>query len=125
MTATADILVHDEQDALLVPNAALRFTPSQPQDSLSEPKRPRAGRNSQSGILSKLFPRPGHGGNRGSRSSENVVKQEAAKVWILQNGRSLPVSVQTGPSDGINTRIISGDLKAGLQVIVGVIQEAI
>ncbi|UCF89771.1 MAG: efflux RND transporter periplasmic adaptor subunit, partial [Desulfobacterales bacterium] len=124
MTATADILVHDEQDVLLVPNAALRFTPSQPQDSLSEPKRPRAGRNEQSSILSKLFPRPGRGGNRGSRSSADPVKPEAAKVWILQNGRSLPVSVQPGASDGINTRIISGDLKPGLQVIVGMIQEA-
>jgi hypothetical protein len=31
--------------------------------------------------------------------------------------------VKTGASDGINTRILSGDLKPGLQVIVGMIQE--
>ncbi len=123
MTATADILVHDEQDALLVPNAALRFTPSQPQDSLSGRKRPGSGRNEQSSILSKLFPRPGRG-NRGSRSSGDPVKPEAAKVWILQDGRSLPVSVQTGASDGINTRIVSEDLTPGSHVIVGMIQEA-
>ena len=35
MTATADILVQDERDAILVPSAALRFTPSQQQKSLS------------------------------------------------------------------------------------------
>lgn len=123
MTATADILVQDEQEALLVPSAALRFTPPQPQDSLSEHRRPEAGRNDQSGILSKLFPRPGRG-NRGSRSSGNAVKSEGAKVWILQNGRSSPVSVQTGASDGINTRIVSGNLKPGMQVIVAMNQEA-
>jgi HlyD family secretion protein len=123
MTATADILVHDEQDTLLVPNAALRFTPSQLPYSLSNRRGQDAGRNGQSGILSKLFPRPGHG-NRGSRSNEDGVKKEAAKVWILQNGRSLPVSVQTGASDGIDTCIISGNVKPGLQVIVGMIQEA-
>jgi HlyD family secretion protein len=123
MTATADILVQDEQEALLVPSAALRFTPPQPQDSLSEHRRPEAGRNDQSGILSKLFPRPGHG-NRGSRSSGNAVKSEATKVWILQNGKSSPVSVQTGASDGINTRIVSGNLEPGMQVIVAMDQEA-
>jgi HlyD family secretion protein len=123
MTATADILVQDERDALLVPSAALRFTPSQQTYSLSGRGRQEAGRNERSSILSKLFPRPGHG-NRGSRSSGEAVKPEAAKVWIVQNGRSLPVLVQTGASDGINTRIVSGDLKPGLQVIVGMIQEA-
>jgi HlyD family secretion protein len=123
MTATADILVHDEQDALLVPSAALRFTPSQPPHLLSGRGRPEAGRNERSSILSKLFPRPGRG-NRGSRSNGDAVKPKAAKVWIMQNGISLPVLVQTGASDGINTRIVSGDLKPGLQVIVGMIQEA-
>ena len=123
MTATADILVQDERDALLVPSDALRFTPSQQTYSLSGRGRQEAGRNERSSILSKLFPRPGHG-NRGSRSSGEAVKPEAAKVWIVQNGRSLPVLVQTGASDGINTRIVSGDLKPGLQVIVGMIQEA-
>ena len=123
MTATADILVQDEREAILVPSAALRFRPSQPKDSLTDGRRSEAGRNGQSGILSKLFPRPGHG-NRGSRSKGIAAKLEGTKVWILQNGESMPVSVQTGGSDGVNTRIVSGDLKPGMQVIVGVIQEA-
>jgi HlyD family secretion protein len=122
MTATADILVQDEPDALLVPNAALRFTPSPGPNSLSGGGRQGGGRNDKSSIVSKLFPRPRRG-TRGERSRENAAKPEATKVWILQNGRSLPVPVKTGASDGINTRILSGDLKPGLEVIVGVIQE--
>lgn len=122
MTATADILVQDARDALLVPSAALRFTPSRVPHSLSGSDRPEAGRNDKSSIVSKLFPRPSRG-NRGVRSKEEAVKPGATKVWILQNGRSLPVPVQTGASDGINTRIVSGDLKPGFQVIVGMIQE--
>lgn len=122
MTATADILVQNEQDALLVTNAALRFTPSEPQPSLNDGGRPEDGRRNKESIVSKLFPRPRRG-NRGSRSREETVKPGASKVWILQNGRSVPVPVQIGASDGINTRIISGDLKPGLQVIVGMVQE--
>ncbi|MGB5747720.1 MAG: efflux RND transporter periplasmic adaptor subunit [Desulfobacterales bacterium] len=123
MTATADILVHDEQDALLVPNAALRFTPSQSQVSSSNRGRQDADRKGQSSILSKLFPRRPRG-RRGSRSNADVVKPDATRVWIVENGRSVPVSVQTGASDGIHTRIVSGDLTAGSQVIVGMLQEA-
>jgi HlyD family secretion protein len=123
MTATADILVQNEQDALLVPNAALRFTPSQSQSSLNGGGRPEDERRNKESVVSKLFPRPRRG-NRGARSSEQHVKPAAAKVWILQNGKTLPVPVQTGASDGIHTRILSGDLKPGSQVIVGMIQGA-
>jgi HlyD family secretion protein len=122
MTATADILVQDEPDALLVPNAALRFTPSHGPNSLSDGGRQGSGRNDKSSIVSKLFPRHRRG-NRDERPRESAAKPEATRVWILQNGKSLPVPVKTGASDGINTSILSGDLKPGWQVIVGMIQE--
>ena len=120
MTATADILVQDEQDVLLVPNAALRFTPPQTQPSLNGGARPKAERANKASIVSRLFPRPRRD-NQGSRSREETVKPAASKVWVLQNGKALPVPVQTGASDGIDTRILSGDLKPGVQVIVGMI----
>jgi len=122
MTATADILVQDEQEAILVPSTALRFTPSQLQASARDRRRAETRSNGQSGILAKLFPRPSHG-NRGSRSNGVAVKPNAEKVWIVQNGTPFPVPVQTGGSDGISTRIVSGELKPGMQVIVGMIQE--
>ena len=122
MTATADILVQDEQDVLLVPNAALRSIPPQTQSSLNGGARPKADRADKASIVSRLFPRPRRG-NQGSRSIEETVKPAASKVWVLQNGKALPVPVQTGASDGIDTRILSGDLKPGVQVIVGMIPE--
>jgi HlyD family secretion protein len=122
MTATADIVVQDAPDALLVPNAALRFTPSLTPDSSAGGKRVAADRNAKSSIVSKIFPRPRRF-NRGTRSEEKAAKPGAPKVWIVQNDKPMAVPVQTGASDGINTRILSGDLKPGQQVIVGMVRE--
>ncbi len=50
MTATADIVVKQVNDVLLVPNAALRFAPPQQEEQ-------KVGTEGGS-LLSKLFPRP-------------------------------------------------------------------
>ncbi len=50
MTATADIVVQEVNDALLVPNAALRYAPPQQEEKMA--------RQSGGSLLSKLFPRP-------------------------------------------------------------------
>jgi HlyD family secretion protein len=40
------------------------------------------------------------------------------EVWTLQAGRPVAISVQTGATDGVDTEILSGDLKAGTALIV-------
>ncbi len=122
MTATADIMVQDEQDALLVPNTALRFKPARPGSAVSDRGVSDAGRNGRSSIVSKLFPRPNRRQNSG-RTGEGTAKKGPAKVWILQNGQPVSVAVKTGLSDGIHTRILKGDLKPGQQIIVGIMPE--
>jgi HlyD family secretion protein len=48
-------------------------------------------------------------------------KANQATIWILsQEEEPLPIQVQTGISDGSSTQIVSGDLKEGDMVIVGV-----
>lgn len=101
MTATADITVTDLTDALLVPNAALRYAPPQaavPEDS-----------DSGSGLLGLIMPRrpPGtSGSNSGDKS-----------VWVLRDKVATEVPVRTGLSDGKLTAIVEGDLAAGDLVI--------
>ena len=121
MTATAEIMVQNEQDVLLVPNAALRFKPSRPASAVSSHGGADAGSNGRSSIVSKLFPRPNRRRKSGAR--EEIERKGPAKVWILQNGQPVPMAVRTGPSDGIHTRILEGDLKPGQQVIVGIMPE--
>jgi HlyD family secretion protein len=105
MTATAEILVQRLEDVLLVPNAALRFSPPRP-----PAKQAKGG----GGLVGMLLPRMPHGrgGNGGGH------KDSGPRVWVLRDGAPVPVPIKTGLSDGADTRVLSGDLAAGQRVIV-------
>jgi HlyD family secretion protein len=105
MTATADITVERIDDALLVPNAALRFTP--PSAAQEESNR--------RGLVSMLLPRPPARQRPGGQEPSDKSSQ---RVWTLREGVPVSVSVATGSSDGTRTVVTSGDLEAGLPVIV-------
>jgi HlyD family secretion protein len=104
MTATAEIVVKEIQDALLVPNAALRFAPPAEEDL------PATGGS----VLARLFPRP----KTPPRPALNPAKQQ---VFVLQDGILKPVAVKVGASDGAFTQIVAGDLKPGTPVVVDVV----
>lgn len=45
---------------------------------------------------------------------------ERATVWVhADNGKAVPVVINPGPSDGVYTAVLSGDLQEGQQVIIG------
>ena len=108
MSATASILATERHDVLLVPNAALRFTP---QNVAQGP----ADAASSSSIVSKLMPRmPRQGAPRRAATNPAAVRQ----VWVLENEQPVAVPVTTGVSDGRMTEVTSEVLKAGMPVIV-------
>lgn len=104
MTASAIITATEREDAILVPNTALRFTPAQPSAS---------GGGEGRGLVGSLLPRP---------PEQTVVPRsggaDARQVWVLRDGRAAAVPVSTGLSDGRTTEIVGGELQAGQQVIV-------
>lgn len=101
MTATARIVTAERENVLLVPNAALRFTP------------PVAGNASSGGIVSRLVPRPPT-----PNKKPQVATSATPRVWVLQDGQPVAIPVQTGPSNGRHTEITGSDLKPGMPVIV-------
>ena len=105
MTATANIIVEQVQDAILIPNAALRFSP---------PIREKAGRSG--GLLGRLLPRPPRSAPRNRQSPDGEKKQQ--NVWILRDGGPVSVPVTTGATDGITSQLVQGDLKPGTPLIV-------
>jgi len=115
MTATASIITADRPDVLSVPDAALRYSPPAP------PKE----KPSSSPFLPMTPPRgggqrrPGGGaggpGAAGRGDGSNNASRSA--LWLLENGAPKRVMVQTGGSDGQNTEIVSGPVKAGTVVI--------
>ncbi|MFZ5761056.1 MAG: efflux RND transporter periplasmic adaptor subunit [Thermodesulfobacteriota bacterium] len=107
MTATADIVVKEVRDALLVSNAALRFAPP----------RQEKGNATRSGgsLLLRLFPRPGVSGGK---KSDEAGGRHQQRVWTLRNGEPVAVPVTTGATSGIMTEIIDGEVTAGMPLVV-------
>ena len=102
MTATADIVVQSVSDALLVPNAALRYSPP-------------AASERRGNLLTRLFRPPRM--RRGGDGANAEGGASARSVWVLRNGTSQRVSLQTGPSDGQSTVVRSGEIEEGDLVI--------
>lgn len=110
MTATATIVVEEVEDALLVPNAALRFSP--PVQAEAKPPTSLVGR------LVPRRPRP-DSKNRQARGGE----RKDQRVWILRDGQPVAVQVTVGATDGFMTEMLQGDVETGTPLIVEVIPE--
>lgn len=121
MTATATISTESRENALLVPNAALRFTPSFRSNGANGSVASAANGQNDGGILSKLMPRPP--GMRRPRTQpskpEVSVGNSEQRVWVLENGHPRPLKVKTGITDGKMTEIVSGELQPDMSVIIG------
>lgn len=110
MTATATITVFSIENAMLVHNAALRFSPQKPDN----------GKKDGRGVLQSLMPGPplhpaarrttGEGGPR--------LHEKRPCVWVLKDNLPMPVPVDKGQTDGVSTVVTSNELQAGAQVIL-------
>jgi HlyD family secretion protein len=94
MTATATIKTAQVHDALLVPNAALRFTPAVDSSALA------------------TNPATARGGT------------STHQVWILRQGVPSAIAVKIGLSDGQFTQVTGGDIASDTPVITGVLEGA-
>jgi HlyD family secretion protein len=106
MTATADIVTADKQNVLLVPNAALRFSPQA-----------EASGQQQGGIAKQLSMGP----RRGAAQRSVTLSRGATQTVYIKgdDGKPKPVQIVTGDSDGSMTEVVSGGLQPGMQVITG------
>jgi len=106
MTATATITTVERSDALRVPNAALRYSPTTVASAAP------AGNP----IVSSMMPRPPRSG--GARSAGTDITQ-VRQVWVLEAGQPRAIPVTPGVSDGRMTEVSSEQLMPGMAVIVG------
>lgn len=105
MTATAEIITNERKGVLLIPNAALRFTPDF-----------RAQKEASASLVSRLMPKPP---STGGRKPRTPGKNGIPKVWVLgADGKPSAVEVKTGATNGQLTEITGGELKEGMTVIV-------
>lgn len=108
MTATAEITTREVKGAILIPNAALRYSPP-----VAEPQ------SSQGGsLLSRLFPRRRHSRPTPAKGGEGGERE----VWQLVDGEPQPLTITVGDSDGIHTELLQGALEPGVSLITESIQ---
>jgi HlyD family secretion protein len=108
MTASASIVAMQHTKVLLVPNTALRFSPTSAAAAA-------AAAAAKGGAFANMGPRM-PGGNRHS-AAQGASTAGAKEVWVLRQGNAVAVAVVPGISDGHRTEITGGDLEPGMQVI--------
>ncbi len=124
MTANVTFDVASVKDVLRVPNAALRFRP--PTDPNEKGKSAGGGGGDP---MARAGQSGGGGGLAGAarqmpgRKGGGAAKSQT--VYILAGGEKekktlKPVEIRTGISDGRFTHVVSGDLKPGDPVVVGI-----
>lgn len=94
LTANAQFVVSDNNSVLLVPNAALRWTPNTqevaPKFRTASEKVPEANQVSSNGV-----------------------------VWVQDGSYVRPIDVNLGPTDGTKTEVQGDEIKEGMKIITG------
>ena len=112
MTATVTIVTAKKDDALAVPNAALRFKP--PASALGSASA-RAGGNRPAGSAWAAGSARARGGAAGGAGADEAERKTAYKLAGLT---PVPVRFTTGITDGSFTELLGDTLKEGDQLIV-------
>jgi HlyD family secretion protein len=100
LTANARFILANEENALLVPNTALRWVPSSAEEVASAYRE-----NSPVGD-------PANDPSERQNSSEGIV-------WLKLGRFVRPLQVKIGSSDGANTAVTSDELREGQLVVTG------
>jgi HlyD family secretion protein len=117
LTANLQFQVAEHKDALLVPNAALRWKPASPdqvaadaREDFAQSQRRKAGERAAA-AAGESKERPA--------GADKKEAHDRAVVWAQDGQYVRPVKVQIGLSDGAMTEVIKGDLEPGAVLVVG------
>jgi HlyD family secretion protein len=114
MTANCTFVWAEKDDALRIPNAAMRFRP--PADLLASlnpnPNRTPGQRVRPAGADAS---QPGGAAKSGSAGAGSDPTRKT--VWVLRDGKPKPVRIRSGVSDGSLTEVVEGELAEGDLVI--------
>jgi HlyD family secretion protein len=125
MTANVTIDVATVRDVLRVPNAALRWKPegvaaaAAAAGSSPEERAAKEGGERGTGAMARQFGQTGGGSGSGGRPGGGRARPQTVYEPQGPKGEPKPVEVRTGVTDGRFTQIVSGEVKPGDTVIVG------
>jgi HlyD family secretion protein len=112
MTATARITVQKIENALLVSNAVLRFSP---------PEQPKPQAGGGGSLVSKILPHPPAPPAKAKSEPKGTKKQPV--VWKQQDNQLVSVPITVGATDGKMTQILDGDaITSGTELVVDTVK---
>ena len=118
MTANIDFIENRRESVLIVPAAALRFTPPEAFLDKVNNKRPQGEKGNRMQTAG-----PERGKRNDPQGSPFKKRGNRAMLWLLSEDGSIePVPVQTGITDGSRTEIVSSKnekIKEGAAIITG------
>ncbi|HSS18745.1 MAG TPA: efflux RND transporter periplasmic adaptor subunit [Pyrinomonadaceae bacterium] len=130
MTANLTITIDERNNVLKVPNAALRFTPTDASgqrigrsgDGTGGGQRRQAAQQQTDGATSAQQNQ--NDGQQGQRNfapaSAPVLEGQTRIVWVLgQDGKPQARRIKVGLTDGISTEVVEGNLQEGEMAITG------
>lgn len=113
MTATSTITTATRSGAMMVPYAALRFTPPVQE---GESETPTANRRGPPGLMGMMMPRF----NRNRAGTPGSLQPGApGRVWVMDDGAPRAMNVEIGLLDGERAEVIASEIREGTEVIVG------
>ncbi|MGH7133276.1 MAG: efflux RND transporter periplasmic adaptor subunit [Phycisphaerales bacterium] len=92
LTANVRFIIDTRNDVVVVPNAALRWSPPGAPAAVEKP---------------------------GAKSDARSKNRASGRVWVLRDGVLTPINVQPGLSDGTVTEVTTDQLGEGDRVIIG------
>ena len=136
MTAAVTIETVPADDVLRVPNATLRFRPTEELFAALGQTIPAGPIAAASGETQPVAARKGGRGEEREqmgarfRSTGNQTREgaepegERAMVWVFDQGALMRVPIRVGISDGTQTAVLEGILEPGTQVVTGVLTDS-
>ena len=130
MTATVAFQTGEAKDAVLVPNAALRYKGTEAMIAEAAAKRAAVGDSSKTqsvntgdagraGSSGGVGGRSGVGGFAGTRTGTRPASTSGTIWYVGADGKPALARVHTGLTDGQQTVVMSRDITEGTKLIVG------
>ncbi len=111
MTATVSIIIEQAENVLLIPNAALRYSPQFSEKELEQLMDERKKTNITSDSVSSK--------KRNTQSSDQK-REDSQHIWILDETSTLKsILVKTGVTDNSYSELLEGKLEEGQLIITG------
>jgi HlyD family secretion protein len=115
LTANAWFETGRKEKVLLVPNAALRWTPTPAQRGPYA----RAGGGRSREAASGGDPQAQTANEGGQPQVQAGTRRTRARIWVPNGEYVKPISVKVGITDGVNTEVSGEGIDEGLEVITG------